>query len=60
LSLCSIIGNLLLVKDGDGAIFWPKFNINQIINMQPGKGYQLYLEDPASLVYLVPNEPCPG
>lgn len=39
----SIVDKITIMKDGDGDVFWPLYNLNQIGNMQPGKGYQLKL-----------------
>ena len=49
--LQSIVGNLLLAKDEDGHVYWPYFNLNQIGNMEPGKGYKLNMSAPATLTY---------
>ncbi|GAB5464640.1 MAG: hypothetical protein Kapaf2KO_00760 [Candidatus Kapaibacteriales bacterium] len=37
----SSIASLIMVKDGDGNVYYPKEGINNIGNMIPGKGYQL-------------------
>ncbi len=50
-ALGSINNQLLLAKDGDGRVYWPDFNVNQIGNMQPGQGYQLYMEVGGTLTY---------
>ncbi len=49
--LNSISGSLLLAKNGAGELYWPAYGINQIGEMQPGKGYQLYMTDDATLSY---------
>ncbi len=42
---------LLLVKNGDGDLYWPDFGINQIGDMQPGEGYLIYMTGARSLTY---------
>jgi hypothetical protein len=44
-----IAGELLLVKDGAGHVYWPAYHIDTIGEMQPGLGYYLYLNNPATL-----------
>jgi hypothetical protein len=39
--LSSISGTFAIVKSGSGDIFWPVFSINNIGNMEIGKGYQI-------------------
>ena len=46
-----IINSIILVKDGDGNIFWPQYFLNLIGNMHPGKGYQIKLNSPEVLYY---------
>ncbi len=50
-ALASISTELLLVKDGDGNVYWPEFLIDGIGEMQPGNGYQMYLTEPGVLTY---------
>lgn len=50
-ALNSISGQVLLVKDNAGRVYWPDFGINQIVNMLPGQGYQVYLSAQGTLVY---------
>jgi subtilisin family serine protease len=42
---------LFIVKDGDGNFYLPEFEYNDIINMQPTKGYQICLNSDAELIY---------
>jgi hypothetical protein len=42
---------LTLVKNSAGASYIPQFNINQIGNMIPGQGYQMFLSKNATLTY---------
>lgn len=51
-ALASISNDLLIVKDGSGSFYVPSLSINTIGNMQPGSGYQFYLNDlSATLTY---------
>jgi hypothetical protein len=47
--------NLLLAKDYNGAVFIPSWGFNGIGNMEPGRGYQVKLQESAQLHFL-PNE----
>ncbi len=49
--LSSIASETIMVKDGDGAVYWPQFGINQIGNMQPGKGYQIKMNSAQTFTY---------
>ncbi|MGB2869619.1 MAG: FG-GAP-like repeat-containing protein [Bacteroidota bacterium] len=51
LALQSILNNLVLAKNNNGQVFWPSFGINNIGDMRPGEGYQLYLSQASTLTY---------
>lgn len=36
-----IINSIQIMKNSNGDIYWPQWGVNNIINMYPGKGYQL-------------------
>ena len=36
-------GILEIVKNDQGAIYWPQYNLDAIVNMLPGEGYQIKL-----------------
>jgi hypothetical protein len=36
-----IVNNVQIIKDGNGAIFWPQYGINLIGNLVVGNGYQI-------------------
>ncbi|MEA3445346.1 MAG: CARDB domain-containing protein [Bacteroidota bacterium] len=38
-----VVNNLLLVKDGEGNVYWPQFYFNGIGNFTIGRGYQTYM-----------------
>jgi hypothetical protein len=50
-ALASINNSILIVKDINGKVYFPEFGINEIGEMQPGKGYQVYLKNDATLTY---------
>lgn len=50
-ALADCSSELLLAKNGDGEIYWPDYSINDIGDMQPGEGYQLYLTSGCVLSY---------
>ena len=52
-ALETISGQLLLVKDENGNIYWPEMGINQIGDMQPREGYQMNLVSAGELTYIV-------
>ena len=43
--------NIIIIKNGDGQVYWPMFNLDQIELMKPGKGYQLKANNPDSIFY---------
>ncbi len=42
---------VVLVKNADGKTYIPQYNINNIGNLVPGQGYQIYLNSSATLTY---------
>ncbi len=50
-ALSSISANIFLVKDGEGNVYWPQFNINNIGNMEAGQGYQINMNNVDTLTY---------
>jgi hypothetical protein len=43
--------DLVLLKNGIGEVYWPEYSVDQIGNMQPGEGYQMYLDGARNLSY---------
>ena len=54
-ALATIVDHLIIAKDGLGNNYDPYYGINQIGDMRPGQGYQVYLDAPATLIY--PSSP---
>jgi hypothetical protein len=50
-ALATIDGQLYLAKNGAGESYWPALTINQIGDMHPGEGYQLYMNESGLLIY---------
>ncbi|MBN2357151.1 choice-of-anchor D domain-containing protein [candidate division KSB1 bacterium] len=50
-ALASIRNQLVLAKNNAGQTYIPAYGINDIGQMQPGQGYQIYLSSAATLVY---------
>jgi hypothetical protein len=65
--LTSIVNELTVLKNGDGQVYWPAFNLNMIGNLLPGSGYLCCLSASTTLTYpsnsvmsktdFVPHEP---
>jgi hypothetical protein len=49
--LDSIYSNLFLAKNGRGKITLPTYGIDQIVTMNPGEGYLLYMTAADTLIY---------
>ena len=47
----SIISNVEIVKDEVGNVYWPVWNVDGIGNMNPGEGYQIKMNNIATLTY---------
>ncbi|MCX6258071.1 MAG: FG-GAP-like repeat-containing protein [Bacteroidia bacterium] len=50
-SMFSSLTDLLLMKDGIGQVYWPAYGVNMIVNMNPGKGYQVKMSGTQVLTY---------
>jgi hypothetical protein len=44
--LQSLVPEISIMKNGIGQVYWPQYSVNNIIDMNPGKGYQLKLFTP--------------
>jgi len=49
-ALSSINGKFILVKDMSGNVYWPQ-SVFTLSELTPGKGYMIYMSEPASLIY---------
>ncbi|MBI3005412.1 MAG: T9SS type A sorting domain-containing protein [Ignavibacteriales bacterium] len=50
-ALATIAGQIIIVKNGSGRVYWPEHSIDQIGTMMPGQGYQLKLTGASTLTY---------
>lgn len=49
--LPSIASNVIIMKDGEGLIYWPQYGVNLIETLHPGKGYLVKLTASSTLVF---------
>ena len=49
--LASIVSDIIIVKDGNGLVYWPAFNVDMIGNMTPGQGYMICMSSPTTFIY---------
>ncbi|MBT3208109.1 MAG: hypothetical protein HN347_07145 [Bacteroidetes bacterium] len=49
--LNDISQNIVMVKNGNGLIYWPMYGIDNIGNMNPGEGYQIKMLAADTLLY---------
>lgn len=45
-----VMTDIVILKDGDGNVFWPLFGINMIGNLSIGRGYQVKMQSTDSLM----------
>jgi len=50
-ALSNLVSTMVIAKNGAGHVYWPAFSLNTIGNMMPGAGYQLYMNQAATLTY---------
>jgi hypothetical protein len=50
-ALNSIEQDLVIVKDGEGRVYQPSRGVDQLGQLEPGKGYKIYVSNPALLTY---------
>jgi hypothetical protein len=46
-----IVSNIIIVKNGDGFVYWPSLSVNSIGNMVPGQGYQIKMTTGVTYYY---------
>jgi hypothetical protein len=49
--LSALNPNIIIVKNGNGQVYWPSTGVNNIVNMIPGQGYQIKLSTADILIY---------
>jgi hypothetical protein len=55
-AFASLRNDIELVKTHTGLLYWPEFFVNTIEVLQPGQGYQMYLNRGTQFVYPAVNE----
>ncbi|MCF8370549.1 MAG: hypothetical protein K9H64_02930 [Bacteroidales bacterium] len=50
-AISSILSDIIILKDRNGAVFYPLLGVDMIGNMMPGQGYQIKLLSPQTLTY---------
>lgn len=50
-----VVSSVSIVKNSNGAVYWPQYNLNMIGNLNPGEGYQIKMIQPAIYFY-PPND----
>ena len=53
LAFLNILSDLNMVKDGNGKVFWPDFNVDQIKGMKIGEGYWIHNSAAAIFNYTI-------
>ena len=46
-----IINKIIIVKDDQGNVFWPEYNLNSINFLEIGKGYQIKMYESESITF---------
>ncbi|MCX6256619.1 MAG: PKD domain-containing protein [Bacteroidia bacterium] len=49
--LAPVTSNIIIVKNGNGNVFWPFYGLNAIGYMNPGEGYQIKMNSGQTLIY---------
>ena len=49
--LSEIVNNLIIMKDGDGNVYWPEFGLNSIGDMCQGNGYRIKINESMNFSY---------
>jgi hypothetical protein len=42
--MAPVVDNLVIMKNAGGAVYWPDYGLNGIINFVPGEGYQVKMD----------------
>jgi hypothetical protein len=49
--MSTVVSEIEIMKDENGYVYWPALQINTIINMYPGEGYQIKMNSAQILLY---------
>jgi len=50
-AFADILGNFILLKTGDGHVYWPAYGIDQIGSLDPGQAFQVYMTQTDTLTF---------
>ncbi|HPN34682.1 MAG TPA: M28 family peptidase [bacterium] len=50
-AFADILGHFILIKTGNGKVYWPAYGIDQIDSLEPGQSYQVYMTQADTLTY---------
>lgn len=56
-AVASCSSETVMIKNGLGLIYWPAYGVDQIVTMNPGEGYELFLSAPCTLIYPANDPP---
>ena len=49
--------DLIIVKDVAGnGVYWPGYNVNTLVNLEPGKSYFVYMNSPGSITFNISSD----
>ena len=49
--MAPVVDDLIIMKNENGAVYWPQFGLNNIYNMMAGEGYQIKMSADAMFAY---------
>ena len=52
MQLESFVDDVQIIKNNNGDFYWPTYNFNGMGQMVPGQGYQIRMDQPATLIYM--------
>ena len=50
-AFASISSSLLMVKDGNGHVYWSQWGVDDIGSLIPGRAYNIFVSQPVMLIY---------
>ncbi len=53
-ALASVQDHLVIVKDGQGRVYYPELDIEDLVDMVPGEGYKIFVNTATTLTYPSP------
>jgi hypothetical protein len=53
-ALASVLDQLVIVKDGDGLVYYPEHDVEDLTELKPGEGYMIFVNAATTLSYPTP------